>query len=147
MQWGETSAVHSSQHPGREVGLSGLGRLLALPRPGGDRRVSGEDTVHTPPSGQCLSPPQHLVCLRPTGEKGSRSEVRVGSGHSAYASAWQKQVTVPPFDFMVYKMRFSPLVPVGMEVGFFSGGGCGLLSFHDNYRCLQTWDRSLGDTE
>lgn len=38
-----------------EVGLSGLGRLLALPRPGGDRRVSGEDTVHTPPSGQCLS--------------------------------------------------------------------------------------------
>lgn len=130
-----------------EVGLSGLGRLLALPRPGGDRRVPGEDTVHTPPSGQCLSPPQHLVCLRPTREKGSRSEVGVGSGHSAYASAWQKQVTVPPFDFMVCKMRSSPLVPVGMEVGFFSRGGCGLLSFLDNYRCLQTWDRSLGDTE
>lgn len=87
----------------------------------GSKAAFWEDTVHTPPSGQCLSPPQDLVCLRPTGRRAPGQKSGSVPGHSAYASAWQKQVTVPPFDFMVYKMRFF-LIPVGMEVGFFSGG-------------------------
>lgn len=70
-----------------QVGKAAGTRDLA----GGDRRVSGEDTVHTPPSGQCLSPPQHLGV--PEAHRGEGLQVRSqGRFRSpAYASAWQKR--------------------------------------------------------
>lgn len=48
-----------------------------------------------------------------------------GSDPSAGDSAYRKQVTIPPFDFLVWKTRSLLLGPVDTEATSFSVGGCG----------------------